>query len=116
VRKSIQLPRQHIEWFRSLPTFHDDGKRFFVHAGVHPARPLDQQDEHDLLRIQEPFLSSQKNFSCPIDGHTPLPNGVPDQRQNPLNIDYRRSLRASAHDGSSHLQVQTCEVSSNYVS
>jgi serine/threonine protein phosphatase 1 len=96
----IQLPRQHIEWFRSLPTFHDDGKRFFVHAGVHPARPLDQQDEHDLLWIREPFLSSGKDFGrLIVHGHTPIPSGVPDQRPNRQNIDtgavYGRALTAA---------------------
>lgn len=96
----IQLPRQHIEWFRSLPTFHDDGKRFFVHAGVHPERPLDQQHERDLLWIREPFLSSSKNFGrLIVHGHTPLPDGVPDQRPNRLNIDtgavYGRALTAA---------------------
>src|ERR1700761_2197178 len=37
------VPSQHIDWFRSLPLFYDDGRRYFVHAGVHPGRPLNQQ-------------------------------------------------------------------------
>jgi len=84
-----------------VPTFHDDGKRFFVHAGVHPARPLDQQDEHDLLWIRKPFLSSEKDFSrLVVHGHTPTTNGLPDQRRNRLNIDtgavFGRPLTAAA--------------------
>ena len=94
------IPRKHIEWLRSLPKFHDDGKRFFVHAGVHPARPLDQQDEHDLLWIREPFLSSTKHLGrFVVHGHTPIKSGVPDQRPNRLNIDtgavYGRALTAA---------------------
>ena len=68
--------------------FHDDGMRFFVHAGVHPDRPIDQQNEHDLLWIREPFLSSTKDFGrFVIHGHSPIKSGVPDQRPNRLNID-----------------------------
>lgn len=84
----IDLPRRHLDWFRSLPTFYDDGMRFFVHAGVHPDRPLDGQDERHLLWIREPFLSSDKNFGrLLVHGHTPLANGIPDLRPNRLNID-----------------------------
>ena len=68
--------------------FHDDGMRFFVHAGVHPDRPIDQQNEHDLLWIREPFLSSTKDFGrFIVHGHTPTQNGIPDQRLHRLNID-----------------------------
>jgi serine/threonine protein phosphatase 1 len=30
VASPIDIPPKHIAWLRSLPTFHDDGKRFFV--------------------------------------------------------------------------------------
>lgn len=79
---------------------HDDGMRFFVHAGVHPDRPLDQQNEHDLLWIRKPFLTSTEDFGrLVVHGHTPTENGVPDQRPNRLNIDtgavYGRGLTAA---------------------
>ena len=86
--KSADLPADHLSWLETLPKFHDDGVRFFVHAGVHPDRPLDQQDEYDLLYIREPFLSSTKDFGRYIvHGHTPIADGSPDQRLNRLNID-----------------------------
>jgi serine/threonine protein phosphatase 1 len=94
------IPQDHIDWIRHLPKFHDDGKRFFVHAGVHPDRPLDQQDDHDLPWIREPFLSSSKDFGrLIVHGHTPTKSGVPDQHRNRLNIDtgavYGRALTAA---------------------
>jgi serine/threonine protein phosphatase 1 len=94
------LPASHVDWIRSLPLFHDDGQRFFVHAGVHPDRPLDQQRSRDLLWIREPFLSSDKDLGrLIVHGHTPIHSGVPDQRSNRLNIDtgavYGRSLTAA---------------------
>jgi serine/threonine protein phosphatase 1 len=95
-----EVPAKHIEWIRSLPLFHDDGIRFFVHAGVHPDRPLHQQRQRDLLWIREPFLSSNTDFGrLIVHGHTPIPSGVPDQRANRLNIDtgavYGRALTSA---------------------
>lgn len=82
------IPKAHLDWLRGLPKRYDDGRRLFVHAGIHPDRPLDQQDEHDLLWIREPFLSSPKDFGrLIVHGHTPLENGKPDIRPNRLNLD-----------------------------
>jgi serine/threonine protein phosphatase 1 len=88
VADASRIPKAHINWLRALPRFHDDGQRFFVHAGVHPDRPFDQQDEHDLLWIREPFLSSGKDFGrLIVHGHTPLPTGIPDIHSNRVNLD-----------------------------
>jgi len=48
------LPADHLAWIHNLPTHHDDGQRFFVHAGIRPGVPLDQQTRDDLLWIREP--------------------------------------------------------------
>jgi serine/threonine protein phosphatase 1 len=88
VADASRIPKVHINWLRALPQFHDDGQRFFVHAGVHPDRPVDQQDEHDLLWIREPFLSSGKDFGrLIVHGHTPLPTGIPDIHSHRVNLD-----------------------------
>jgi serine/threonine protein phosphatase 1 len=96
----LDLPTEHIDWVYALPLFHDDGLRFFVHAGVHPARPLHRQNARDLLWIREPFLSSAREFGrLVVHGHTPTSNGAPDQRANRLNIDtgavFGRALTAA---------------------
>lgn len=86
--EASQIPKVHIEWLRTLPKFADDGHRFFVHAGVHPDRAIEQQHEHDLLWIREPFLSSTKDFGrLIVHGHTPLATGVPDTHPNRVNLD-----------------------------
>ncbi len=83
-----QLPREHFDWLRSLPLSYDDGRRFFVHAGVDPERPLDAQDEFDLLWIREPFLSDDRDYGrLIVHGHTPLRGGAPDLHHNRLNLD-----------------------------
>ncbi|MGD0335096.1 MAG: metallophosphoesterase family protein [Xanthobacteraceae bacterium] len=82
------LPGEHVDWLRSLWPSYDDGRRFFVHAGIDPERPLDAQHEHDLLWIREPFLSEERNYPrLIVHGHTPLTTGAPDLRGNRLNID-----------------------------
>jgi len=83
-----ELPRTHVDWLRALRLSYDDGRRFFVHAGVNPGTPLDAQDEFDLLWIREPFLSHDGDYGrLIVHGHTPLASGVPDLRGNRLNLD-----------------------------
>ena len=83
-----ELPRAHVDWLRALPLRYDDGRRFFVHAGVNPATPLEAQDDFDLLWIREPFLSHCGDYGrLVVHGHTPLPDGVPDLHGNRLNLD-----------------------------
>ena len=55
----------------------------FVHAGVLPGVPLEQQSRHDMLWIREPFLTSRADHGAVIvHGHTPkrqptvLPNRI----------------------------------------
>jgi serine/threonine protein phosphatase 1 len=100
ISRAVGIPDKYQTWLRGLPTFLDDGRRYFVHAGVHPDRPLDQQDEHDLLWIREPFLSDKRDYGrLIVHGHTPTRSGLPDQRPNRLNIDtgavFGRSLTAA---------------------
>jgi serine/threonine protein phosphatase 1 len=103
LRSVLDLPQQHCNWLQSLPMFHDDQKRFFVHAGVNPARSLDDQDDHDLLWIREPFLSSDKSYGrLIVHGHTPTKKWKPEQHENRINLDtgavYGRALSAAVFD------------------
>jgi len=44
----------------------------FVHAGVDPARPIEEQGEKEFLWIREAFLDSRKSLDAVIvHGHTP---------------------------------------------
>jgi serine/threonine protein phosphatase 1 len=86
--RPTELPSLHLDWLRSLRLSYDDGRRFFVHAGVNPEKPLDLQDEQHLLWIREPFLSDGRDYGrLVVHGHTPLMTGTPDFRGNRLNID-----------------------------
>ena len=51
-----------------------NGKEYvFVHAGLDPKRPLDEQDEESLLWIREKFYNGYKGDANIICGHTPTP-------------------------------------------
>lgn len=95
------LPHEHVTWLRSLPLCHDDGQRFFVHAGIDPEKPLAAQSDRDLIWIREPFLSDARDYGrLIVHGHTPQTDGIPDFRGNRLNLDtgavFGRPLTAAA--------------------
>ena len=55
-----------------LPTSHEDDLRFYVHAGVCPGVPLDQQNDDAKLWIRESFLRHRGPFpKYIVHGHTP---------------------------------------------
>ncbi|HQT78603.1 MAG: hypothetical protein B7Z80_20335 [Rhodospirillales bacterium 20-64-7] len=69
---AARIPRQHLLFIRDLAVNHRIGPYFFVHAGVQPGVPLEQQTRHDMLWIREPFLSSRADHGAVIvHGHTP---------------------------------------------
>lgn len=80
------LPESHLAFYQSLPHCLSYGDYFFVHAGVRPEIPLDQQQEHDLLWIRDEFLLHEESFGkMVVHGHTPVRE--PDFRPNRINID-----------------------------
>jgi serine/threonine protein phosphatase 1 len=50
-----------------------DGQRVFVHAGLHPDRTLDEQDEDVCLWIRDRFLDADQSLHGlhVVHGHTP---------------------------------------------
>jgi serine/threonine protein phosphatase 1 len=88
IASAFDFPRKHLAWLHALRMSYDDGQRLFVHAGVNPEKPLDGQEDDDLLWIREPFLSDARDYGrFIVHGHTPTMNGQPDLRINRLNLD-----------------------------
>jgi serine/threonine protein phosphatase 1 len=80
----------HLAWLSALPFCHDDGLRFFVHAGIDLSVPLEAQEDEVMLWMREPFLSESDHVNCGrfiVHGHTPLKGGRPDLRKRRLNLD-----------------------------
>jgi len=83
---SRAVPREHKDFLRSLRNFASIGDYFFVHAGVDPMRPLDDQDPRDLLWIRRRFLDWQENFGkIVVHGHST--SRKPELRGNRIGID-----------------------------
>ncbi len=104
------LPADHLAWIRNLPTHYDDGQRFFVHAGIRPGIPLDQQTRENMLWIREPFLSSTDDHGLlVVHGHTPQRDGKPNIHFNRVNLDtgavFGRQLTAAVFTESARTPV-----------
>ena len=80
------FPERHRAFVSGLKRMVTFGGYIFVHAGLNPLRPIDDQDPEDLIWIREPFLSSEVDFGkIVVHGHTPVKE--PEIRRNGINID-----------------------------
>lgn len=67
----LPVARDHQDWLKTLPLTAIRGDYLFVHAGVRPEVPLDEQQADDLIWIRRPFLT--RNHGLPytvVHGHT----------------------------------------------
>jgi serine/threonine protein phosphatase 1 len=104
-------------WMKTLPTFYEDELRYYVHAGLRPRLPLDQQDDYTRLWIRDEFLRSTWRFPIyVVHGHTPTISTNPEQttpdiRDNRCNVDtgagWGRTLSAAIFDNCQARPVHT---------
>lgn len=80
------LPLEHRQFLNGLATAIDIGSYFFVHAGVRPGVPLEQQAEQDCLWIRDEFLDHEDDFGAiVVHGHSPV--SKPEFLPNRINLD-----------------------------
>jgi len=80
------VPLEHRRFLERLPSSYELGGYLFVHAGVRPGVPLDQQEERDLRWIRDEFLESRMNFGKRVvHGH--CPEEEPQVRANRIGVD-----------------------------
>ena len=80
------FPRAHELVMQCLRDQFSCGDFLFVHAGIRPGVPIEQQDVNDLIWIRNEFLdSTRRHERVIVHGHTPVPH--PDIRFNRINID-----------------------------
>lgn len=73
VRKRLaeSIPPSHMSFLRGLKMLHEVGDYLFVHAGIKPGRPIDEQNPQDLLWIRREFLNSRRNHGrIVVHGHS----------------------------------------------
>jgi serine/threonine protein phosphatase 1 len=67
-----RVPARHLAFIDALPVSVAAGTVLFVHAGVDPSLPLDQQSDTAMMWIREPFLTHGPGFPMTIvHGHSP---------------------------------------------
>ena len=85
-RLNRRLPPEHWEFYQTLKLYYETDDYIFVHAGLKPGLPLENQQEEDLLWIRKEFISSDYDFGRRvIFGHTPMRS--PLVRANKIGID-----------------------------
>jgi serine/threonine protein phosphatase 1 len=81
-----KLPLSHIRLFSRLQAMYVIGDYCFVHAGLRPGLPIDQQSLEDVAWIRDDFLNFNGDFGyIVVHGHTPV-NAV-ELLSNRVNID-----------------------------
>lgn len=104
------IPPQHLEFLRGFADTCRFGDYLFVHAGIRPGIPVDEQLQSDLRWIREPFLFDDTDHGCVVvHGHT-ISEGV-EERDNRIGIDtgaYRTGiLTALAIEGRERWYLDT---------
>lgn len=67
------VPQAHLDFIEGLPTWHQEAEMLFVHAGIRPGVPMEEQEEEDLIWIRAGFLDYQGDFGrLVVHGHTAL--------------------------------------------
>lgn len=82
-----KVPPEHLDWVKALPTIYADKHRVFVHAGVDPTKPLEEQtDEFKLWYRYVDGADIGHGERHVVHGHTPNPHG-PERYENRTNLD-----------------------------
>jgi len=69
----IRIPKAHLDFLAGLATSFCTEDFIFVHAGLRPGIPLEEQQEQDLIWIRDEFIYSDFDWGkTVVFGHTPL--------------------------------------------
>jgi serine/threonine protein phosphatase 1 len=105
-----RLPGRHVEFFQRMALTHVAGDYLFVHAGIRPGVPLQEQSDSDLLWIRRDFTASDEDLGCVVvHGHS-ISEEV-ELRPNRIGIDtgafYTGVLTCLALEGAERRLLQT---------
>ena len=70
-RLKESIPKEDVDFLRSLDVSYSSGSYFFVHAGVRPGVRIAKQEEEDLYSIREEFTESERwHGQVVVHGHS----------------------------------------------
>lgn len=84
------IPQAHIDFLQTLRLLHVEDDYLFVHAGIKPGIPIEEQVAADLLWIRDEFLNCPRDFPKKVvHGHTPT--------DYPVNARHHIGVDTAAH-------------------
>jgi serine/threonine protein phosphatase 1 len=89
VKHLKEIPQSYVAWMCTLPYYHQDGRRTFVHAGIdRRIGDMTLQLEKTMVWIRERFLLDRtRRGGFVVHGHTPVDGSLPELSSNRLNLD-----------------------------
>jgi len=82
-----QIPQQYWKFFESCQDYHETDHYIFVHAGLAPDLPLDEQSEDNLYWLRFNSLDPHQSKKTIICGHTPQRPRKPKVKDHAICID-----------------------------
>ena len=80
------VPAHHLDFIDSLLSHVILGDYMFVHAGIRPNVPLDEQTAHDMMWVRREFIPhTELHEKVIVHGHTP--HRKPEVMANRINVD-----------------------------
>jgi serine/threonine protein phosphatase 1 len=83
---ATHVPAEHIAFLRGFRDFYRSGDYLFVHAGIRPGTPIDEQHPADMRWIRDKFLDDTRDHGvCVVHGHSIAP--AVEEKPNRVGID-----------------------------
>lgn len=106
------VPKGDRKFLKGFEDMIEMGDYMFVHAGINPKRPMDEQKARELRWIREPFLNHKDRHShIVVHGHT-ITEDI-EEKKNRIGIDtgaYRHGvLTALVLEGDTRRYIQAAE-------
>ncbi len=83
---STAVPKSHLTFLRDLVSMYQTPEVAFVHAGIRPGVPLNEQNQNDLVWIRNAFHAHTGQYEkLIVHGHTPVDRAT--HYGNRINLD-----------------------------
>lgn len=96
----LRIPMEHLEWLGSLPIYHEDDQRIFVHAGVPHNTPLEDARRESLqwmlYRGREFYADAEMHDDLPHCSGKHIVHGHHQSANHPLILPHRTNLDSFA--------------------